>query len=441
MKLMKMFTLGSRTLTVLSILVASQASLADNIYKSEYVKAIDLSFPGQAAVVTIKNISANKHINSINLKVQQSALNFDIDGFVECKSANKIRFRAAWAYYGSVGIGGLNNLNTTSTVDYKAVDISYIDKKHKITENTEDTFSVAYSKLKNAHPVLRVDALMELNKKLQAYVQGGGTAVDFYKQDHDIVLQRPISLVALCGTPSESGYGIYTKNHTVQIKYQGDPAINDKPVLQAQLNGNTPNQFNQGKQNFKLTSATFAPNIPHYIGKCIPDKNPKIRINYQGNGTEKGLVDLNIRDGSAAAGGTNGIVVDPTHGAKYWDYELPLIEMMQYSPNKDEYLTPNKTIHHELKIRARYKNLVDGTWSAYEDFGTATFNHRCVPQVTIPLGGNGAKFNNGDTNKPLQIKAVPINPPSKPLTIQTTKPKEKDPGSIRAQPIERKTKN
>lgn len=410
MKPVKILVLSTLAIGLGALGVSNQA-YADYSGTSEYVKSVNVDFPGLAAVITVKNTSANKHVNAVKLEAQESKLDFLLDGLVECKKQNKVVFGRADAYFGIVGIGGLGDINITSTLFNEQVNVAYTEKGNDIAEATQDTFSVPLNKLKNGHPAVRVDALAEIDKKLQAYVQGGGKAVDFYKQDHDIVLQRPISLVGMCGKPANHTYGFKTKNHTVQIKYVGDPEINDKPILNAQL-GNVPNQI-KNDLPIKLDKAEFQPNIPHYFGQCLPENNQKIQINLQFSGNGAGYMDLRVMpvSNTYADYGTyykfENIPVN-AQATKKIDFSFPLKTMLQQDKYSYMAISNNKTWNHNMKIQGRYKSKEEGSqWSQWKDYDTAIFKHRCIPQVGVQMGGNGGKigYDNGTADK-LKVKGT-----------------------------------
>lgn len=414
----------------MSVLGAGAAGAASGT--SEFVKDVGLTFTGQAAQITIKNDASNKHINSLKLKEQETSLSFDYSGSAECKKGNAA---GAYMFFGAVSING-ENLNSFGALhDQNNMPISWDDGG--VVEYSEGTFNVPLSKLKVGHPALRVGAIEELEKKAQIYVQGGGTRVDFYREDQHLVLQRPISLAALCknNNNTKGSFGYETKNHTIQITYKGDPALIDGPVLKAQLLGSSPKGLDAPDLPFQLTNADFMPNIPHYSGKCVPDKNPSLRINFKSMGSEKGLVDLVVEpvQNTYAADGfyfqTGGILTDPAK-ASHIDFNFPLKEML----SEDQYafmkVSNNKTYHHNMRIKARWKPFQGGEWSEFKDFDTAVFNHRCVAQVVVPIGGAGGKLGYGETPttpiigkvqapkpapKPIdKIQAVPVTPTENP---------------------------
>ena len=389
---------------------------------SKYVKDVRLTFTGQAAQITLKNEAGNKHINALKLGVQEANLNFKYSGSATCKKGNAIHGVGAYLYFGSVSING-DKLSTFGTLhDQNNMPIAWHDGD-KVVEYTEGTFAVPLHKIKQGHPALRVDAIDELEKKAQAHVQGGGTRVDFYRQDQHLVLQRPIALAALCRhNNSNHSFGYETKAHTIQITYKGDPELIEGAVVNPKLGGGSPKGFEASDTPFRLMNADFMANIPHYSGKCVPDKNPTLRINFKSIGSTKGVLELVVEpvQNTYAADGfyhqTQGILSDPKI-ATHLDFEFPLKEML--SQHKYSYMavSSNKTYNHNMRIKARWKALGSDTWSEFKAFDTAVFKHRCVAQVAIPLGGAGGKLGYGDTpKKPIidKFQAAPVTPSEKP---------------------------
>ena len=259
-------------------------------------------------------------------------MKFDYSGTVHCDPGLGHKFKGAYMTFGPVNLSG-ESVNTHNGAYTVQTTVASSTKKNEVVEYVPNTFTVPLSKVKNAAPSLRVDPIAEINKKLQQHIQGGGKAIDFYKKDHTIVLQRPLSLSGLCGTNTKSSGGYETKNHVIQIEYKGDSKIYDVAKLNASLANNMPNQIGNNLP-FKLDKATFQANMPNYVGKCIPNQNPKIRINFQISGSESGLMDLRVAAVSnqyAAYGSyfeTSGIIKNPKVGGGHLDFRFPLKEML-----------------------------------------------------------------------------------------------------------------
>ncbi|WP_438969731.1 hypothetical protein, partial [Methylophaga sp.] len=246
--------------------------------------------------------------------------------------------------------------------------------------------------------------------------------------------------------PNKVSSGYETKNHTIQIKYKGDPALKQSPVLNAQLQNNMPNQIDAGDQPFKLHNGEFMANIPHAYGQCIPEQNPVIRVNYQMSGNASGIMDFRIKAYSNQYADYGvyheelGIQKNPELAGmnSFFDFEFPLKELLSQDKYSWMAIHNNKTHNHNMVLQARYKSPL-GQMGQWKDLDTATIKHRCVPQMNtvIPQNGNGVGgYQNGDNNdargvKPLRAtptpktldKVAPI-PAPKPLTI---KPIEQEP--------------
>lgn len=450
-------SLSARLIKTLGLgaLALGAPAFAEQSAGSKFVDNVALDFPGMAVVIHVKNTSANKHVDFVSLAAQETKMDFKISGTVYCDPGTNVLFKGAHAYFGNVALGGFGQLSTTGTLHTESASVAYLEKKNDPVEYTEDTFSVPLNKVKNGAASLVVDPLAEINKKLQAHLQGGGKAVDFYRNDQDIVLQRPISLAGICGNNSENTVGYRTKNHAVQIKYEGDNKVFQNAQLNAQLGNQMPNQL-ANNLPYQLDKADFQANIPDYVGKCEPNSNPKIRVNLQGSGSEQGQIDLRVAAVSNTYGAygnyfeTSGIMNNPQNGGSHVDFYFPLKEML--SQDKYSYMTqPNKTWNHNMRVEARYKNAQNGTWSAWKNFDTAVFKHRCMPNVNPGLGGNGGiQFNNqnpapsmniksssNEPKAPMKLNAQPLKPDPKPqlnLKAQPPKPDPKPQLKLQAQP-------
>lgn len=387
-------------------MMASQAIAVEG--NSSLVKKVDLDFPGYAAVINIYNGASSKHISKLDLKVQQSKIDVEIDGLVQCAKDKDVHFSRAKAYFGKVVIDGQGNIIDSPALYGDGIDVAkklwsagFWIKNQWVTEGLPgpETFSVPLSALKSGGASVRLNPLEELAKELQKHINGGGTALDFYQSNRELVIQRPISLAGWCRKGNSEKGGFETKDFTIQIKYAGDPTLTDKAQLSGALqNGNMPNQFNAGEQAFKLLSADFMANIPHKYGKCIPATNPEIRVNYKITGTKLGRMDFRIKSASVDypyPGNyfqKNGVIRDPKAGSEnYFDFEFPLKQILSSPHYSFLAIHNNKTYHHKMVLQARYRQ-IDGENTEWKDMDTAVFKHRCVPQANVPMAGGVNTF-------------------------------------------------
>jgi hypothetical protein len=244
---------------------------------------------------------------------------------------------------------------------------------------------VPLSAIKNGPADLRFDPVALFNQKLQQHVNGGGNKVEFLRQDHTFSVERPISLGAHCAFTQKGNNTTYggaweTVMVTLTVQYKGDPAINDTPVLNAQLGGNTPNLLQAGDQPFKISALTFQPNMPHHSGAC--PAATQIRVNYQGQG--KGELRIRINDGSSTIHDSAKIAFDSKNGMQHYDFEI--------ETPKAAKVDLNKTVAHQLKVYVRGKGENEQVWPAqFQIMDSAVWKHRCTPQLNPGLGGGAGK--------------------------------------------------
>ncbi len=397
------------------------ATGGSSTYKDQEVSVSNV---GNQPVITVQNLSVSNHINDLNLQPSGNSIQVKLKGDVECggvlfenyKEKIGTSFRE-----GRLGVG----TEQTAYWDVQAGSSSNINKSsHTVTK----TLNVPVNAFNGtAHEINAVDVI------LQKAAQHAGGEADYLRQDRNIYVQIPVRFQAECQkytrlkiakeTIIEAGgdYLVDTKMINVRIAYKGDADLIGKAKLNAQLGGNLPNQFQVGEQAFKLVSADFMPNIPHYYGKCIPAKNPKIRVNYKMSGDKSGVMDFRIVSGANfyQAYGTYyeelGIMKNPKLAGKngHFDFHFPLIEILSDPKYSYMAIANNKNHQHQMKLQARYTPQL-GQPTAWKDMDVATFRHRCVPQTVAPLGGGGSvSFDNNGGTKPLG-KKLSIPSTSKP---------------------------
>jgi hypothetical protein len=330
----------------------------------------------KAPVITIRNVANNKHVNSVDLEVQENSIEFLMGGAVHCKGTN-MEVVSGRAAFGPMAMGGFDNVVWGGVLHHDDLPVAEYDND-KIVEASgdENPFVVPLNKIKNGNPAVRVDALAELEKARQAF---NGSDVDFYKQDQEIVLQRPLSVYGSCAkenNPNKVSGGFETKMGTIKIKYEGDPAVNGKAQLSAALGGNNgvPNQMQAGDQLLKITSMSFQPNMPNHVGKCPATKT--IRVNYMGQG--EGEIKIRVNDGSETIYQSEKIAYDG--GQDHHDFEIDI-------PNVSKF-DLNKTFNKDLKVYVLGKDDEQNIWpTAYQLKDQEDWSYRCTPQLNPNLGG------------------------------------------------------
>ncbi|MFN3580958.1 MAG: hypothetical protein ACK4VV_10860 [Pseudomonas sp.] len=408
----------------------------------EYISGVTLNVePGiHSHSVVLKNIAASKQLTAMQLQAQTSHIEVDVYGLVSCAASNQVGFAQARAYFGPISLF-LESVQSPQTLFDAPYHPSFTTGKgnKRITEAGNATpLSIPLSSIQQGHPAVRFNPQEELNKKLQQHLNQGGSEIDFYRQDHYITVNRTLSLAGWCknNTSNISRPAVASVPIGMTVIYNGDPDLIAPVQLSAQLaNSQMPDQISHDLP-FALSAATFQPNMPHYIGKCAPDNDPVIRINYSGNG--KGLVRFTVEDNGNPVYGSPHIAYDSSATLNaHHDFSYPLIGKLAQENNAG-WDTPNQTFSHPLSIRASIKAADTDSWSEWKTYGSANWNHRCVPQLNVkPAGGVGG-FNSGQ--QPTQPAPGPSRVQPKPATPALDKvqpqsaPEPKAP--LRVQPVE-----
>jgi hypothetical protein len=390
----------SKTLSAalaLGLAVLAGPALANQT--SDHVYSIDLQRDGISGFVTIRNVSANKHVSAVKIEPTKSSVSLSMAGWVSCENppafAESLFVQnGTKMYFGTIGLG--HDQVWEQQVLHEAPYLpSYAEwhrseplapaKKQTYSVN-QAAFVVPLAKVKNGPADLRFDPIALFNEKLQQHVNGGGDAVAFLRQDHSFSVERPISLGATCmfrfNNPNKNtnGGAWATAMVPLTVQYKGDPAINDTPVLNAQIvqGGGVANQLQAGSQPFKITTMQFQPNMPHHVGAC-PAKTT-IRVTYMGQG--KGEIRIRINEGGSTIHNSSVIAFDSKNGWQHYDFEIATPKALPHQLNK--------TVEHDLRVYVRGKDEKAATWPAsYQPMDAAVWKHRCVPQVNPSLGGSG----------------------------------------------------
>ncbi|MDH5191520.1 MAG: hypothetical protein OEW89_09760 [Gammaproteobacteria bacterium] len=391
------------------------------------VDNISLSSPGiNSNMIILKNTSANKHVNAVKITPESSNININLQGTVKCAKDKDVKFTHAEAYFGPVYMF-VNTIQSPKAL-YEAGYAPSVTEWHGhltgwITEGgNAQKFSVPLAQIKQGDADIRFDPVAELNKKLQTHLNQGGTKLSFYKQDQLIYVKRPISLVGWCKPGIQASTpGYKTIMADLVIKYEGDSKVTNVGVVNAQLQGGMPQQIDNALP-FKLTNATFQPNMPHYIQQCGNINDPQIRVNFQGNG--KGKIQFKIRDNlmtSIAYEGELDFDGKNNGGKAHYDFKYPLKAKLDQFQGWQQV---NKTFNHPLKIIARVIDHKSNRWGGWKDYETKIWKHRCIPKVNAPTAGGNMGYQNGNQENPKGantgiLKKVAPDEPKSPLPIRT----------------------
>jgi hypothetical protein len=428
--------------SLIGISLLIQGSIVSANQTSEYLSSISLDVEQgiNSHMVVLHNVSGSNDANSVNIQPQQNELTFNLDGEVECIDDNDIFYDNSKAYFGPVSLFVDMIIDNQALFDAPySPTFAYGKGKFEIHEaGNFDPFVVPLAQIKQGHPAIRFDPIEELNKKLQQHLNQGGTKLDFYQNDHLINVQRTISMASWCrleGSNTKKA-GFAAKVVELTVKYEGDPNLTkESPKLNAQLGNNVPNQFgNQFETD--LANVTFQPNMPHHYGECLPDEDPQIQLNlaFANKQNSQGAGTINVRvvpDNNAYDFVGNyfyrSTQVDPkTDNALTMTF--PLTAILSQQQNAQMAVSDNKVWNHNMKIQARFKPYgeVFGEW---KDYDTATFKHRCEPQVQFNspagVGGYQQNGNNAPINPDgIQVKPMPVEPKPVVPTPSRLKPVE-----------------
>ncbi len=411
-----------------------------------YVDSISLS-AGAPNTVELKNTATSKFADDADIKVTTTTLQIPLTGSVKCIKDKKVNYDKGRAYFGPAVVSG-DTVSAPQALHNANYEPSWtvwdgIGNGQWNTESgNDDTYDVPLASIKNGHPAVRFDPMEEFNKKLQAHIQGGGKKFEFLRNDHEYTVSRTVSMGAWCKKDSTSRAQVATAQVNLKLKYKGDKNLTgDHVQVNAQMQNN-PNQIGQNPNlPFMLNDVQFQPNMPNYTGKCIPDKDPVIRMNFTISGGKQGLVDLRVAAISNTYGAygnyfeTSEIAKNPKTGGGYLDFSFPLKAILSQDKYSYMAIADSKTYTHNMRIEARYKNYEDGTWSEWKQYDTAVFKHRCTPSVAVSTGGQIGGFDNGDDkggDKKLKLAPNQGGDPSPSLQIKAPEPKPANPGNVKA---------
>ena len=411
MKSIKTLALAVTVLIIGGSAISATETHAGSYY-SEQIKSIDIDFGASKVIIPMKNISNDKYVNNVVLKPDGTHVNIPVTGGVWCAQDKRTTFREARAYFGPL-LGGGNQMSTSSTLYNEIYQVAFHEwtgsiKKWINEAGYDDIFSVPLSKIKNGSSDTKIDPQAEMEKKLQAHLQGGGTRLSFYKNNQEVTLSRTIAIAGWCKKDpvfggSTIGLGYKSKNLDFVIRYTGDKSLTNQVQLNAQLGQNLPNQIQAGDQPFKIVTIEFQPNMPHYIGVCAASQT--IRVNYIGQG--RGELKVRVNDGSETIYQSNKIPFDSNNGSQYHDFNIDVPKASKFDLNK--------TVAHNLKVYVQGKDENEQIWPTNWQYKDAkTWNHRCTPKVNVGTGGMGGINSNNDTPKAKfgTIKKNPDNPKS-----------------------------
>ena len=419
-------------LVAVTMSLGSIAAFANQGAGSDFVDEVKLTFTGQAAVIHVKNTSANKNVNAVNLAVQESKMDFGLSGTVYCDPGINVRFKGGYAFFGNLTLDGDGNVNASNTLHgQNSFSVAYQEKKNDPIEYVDNIFSVPLNKVKNGSAALKVDPVAELNKKLQQHINNGGKAVNFYRNEQQVVLQRPISIAGICGNNSKNSAGYYTKNHTIQIIYEGDKNVvdhklnpqlgqqpgqiklNAKPIPIVPMGGN--GTIEAGYQPLQISQANILAETLSYTGHCPKELKFTVRIKGQGRGGVK----YRVKDGITHIKSSGSMIFDEK--GTWWQ------DVFTYTVKAEKM---NQQVNHNFSLKVEYR---DGQaqgmgWKEFNGTGLQ-WKHKCTPQSKFNMGQQqgGLQFNNNSNSQGMDIKVKPVQTESQgmkvnPIQTEPTQP-------------------
>jgi len=416
----------------LTLAVAGQIAQANpNSQNSEYLHDVSLQIEDGIYTNTIilKNSATDKHIDSLNVTAQSSHIDIEVGGMVSCQKDKGVDYTESKIYFGPAYLF-VDSVVAPKALYDKEFYPSYrqwvgVSGWGDTESGDSQPFSVPLNSVKSGDAAIRFNPIEELNKELQVHLNLGGSKIDFYKKDHIISVERPVTLVGTCRdfiTNSQQRYksGYDTKMVELTVKYEGDPNLNKVGALNAKLGGNLPQEINQNLPMI-LNSATFQPNMPHHIGQCPAKQDPELRINFKGAG--EGQVRFMVYDGSTNVYGSPALSFNSKNsgGKGHHDFTFPF--NAKYNVTQ-AWKQINKTINHPLKIRAQIKDKNAVTWGSWANYGQATWKHRCTPTTQFGTPGSLGGYDNGAANNkgklsPLNLKKGAVTPKRAPAPQPT----------------------
>jgi hypothetical protein len=307
----------------MSMQVATANSPRNN---AEQVEDVTLSQKGINIHVVLRNKAVDKHVNSVDIQPEKSSMNIPFQGLVKCKKSKKVDFTGARAYFGTVSRSGnsIEKVNSLYDATYHPSFATWTGLIGGwITEaGNYDPFVVPLNKVKNGHPAVRFDPVALFNEKLQSHINGGGSKLDFLKNDQSVTVNRPVSLAGTCReaesySKSTHGSGYITVSMPLTILYKGDAN------LHAAIANNSPNQF---ASEFQVSSASVTPFVKDYVGQCPVYLKFRVAFKTQGVGDVK----FRLISEQGAKGSVKTIKVSKNdNGTKIFDFTRSIGEVKQ----------------------------------------------------------------------------------------------------------------
>ncbi len=395
--------------------LASSAALANPIIQNG-IESIDLDLGVNQVEIHVHNSNQSNFLGDLSLALQTTHLDIPAGGSVKCSKGND--FNSARIGFGAFNPTFFDALVVHKT-DFPITGIEWTGGQW-LGEAMDPNYAyhVPVASLKDAaKPAYQVDPLAEVEAMRQAYVNNGGTDLGFYRTDHEVVLDRKVSVHATCWTGISTN-AIATKHVPLSVKvvYDGDEDLANFKLNAQLVTPNSP-QLEAAYIPFDVTSGKILAYTPVYIGSCPKDLSFRSTIKTNGEGA---LLYRVLENGQVR-------------------YQSPLIEVDKNSDDiQEDYVyelewdgpvsLQKKDREFVLKIASKAAN-EDGYPTFYNEFDRVDWSHTCTPKLKVGLGGsNGGGIliqNNGQQGQQVPAPSVGYNsqqPAQTPARATTTTP-------------------
>lgn len=386
-----------------AVLLGAASPVLANKITSEAVDDITFNGVPNSIDLTVKDMSGGNSLAGVNVQPVTKHLTIPVTSIVKCA-------KSSFGYaFSKIGFGAFNptflDANIVQQQSNPHAGFTEWSKTRWITEApATHLYTVMLDSLKNpAKPGIELDVMKEFNAALDAFIQQGGTKLDFLKANRTIEVNRNVSVLGACWkTISAKGFATYTKPIKFRIKYQGNPQLF---AVNAQLGPMAHGGIQAGEQPMKITTGRLQPFSPNYSGTC--PAGLKFRVGLSGVGN--GAVIYRITENSVT------VYESPSLPFKNGKLQNNFTTNIAYQGQ----LTLNKKIAHAYKLHVKFKDEKVAQWPGnFQLFDQQAWTHTCTPTVSVGLGGAPGGNNQiapaGSGASVPQIQA-PVNTPPKPV--------------------------
>jgi len=396
------------SLTAAGALLASATAMANPIIEPG-IESIDLDLGVNQVEIRVHNASNSNLLANLDLAVKTNQIAIPAHGMVKCSKGNN--FNAA-----KIGFGVFNptfyDSNVVTKADFPLTAYEWVGGDwlgEAMDPNYAYTIPVA--SLKNpAKENYQVDPLAEVAKMLEAHLDNGGSELSFYRNNHQVVLDRSVSVHAACWT-GVSTNARATKHVPLSVKivYEGDEDLANfklNAVIQ-----NSPQQgFQAGFSPFKVIEGDLIAYTPNYIGTCPRDLKFRASILVQG----EGRIRYRITEGPDVHYMSEVIEIEKNEGdfGEDFVYELEWegLESLQKADR-----------HFRLQIAGKADD-EGGNPTFFNQYASLDWSHTCMPKLNVGVGGmtpGGPMIQNGNQQAQQAQQAPKVGyQPSQPTPVK-----------------------